>query len=224
MKIKDIHQMDRPREKLLSKGAAELSEEELLAIIINSGTTECSALELAKQIIHKAGGVRGLADITMDELMSIKGIGESKATKIYAAFELSRRISKSKSILRYVIGSPESVADIYMEELRYQKKELVKLLILDTKGAIVGDVLLSEGSLNSSIVHPREVFKEAIIRSANRLVLIHNHPSGDPEPSTQDIQLTNRLAEVGKLIGIELLDHIIIGDGEYSSLKRLGYI
>ncbi len=216
--------MDRPREKLLSKGAAELSEEELLAIIINSGTTECSALELAKQIIHKAGGVRGLADITMDELMSIKGIGESKATKIYAAFELSRRISKSKSILRYVIGSPESVADIYMEELRYQKKELVKLLILDTKGAIVGDVLLSEGSLNSSIVHPREVFKEAIIRSANRLVLIHNHPSGDPEPSTQDIQLTNRLAEVGKLIGIELLDHIIIGDGEYSSLKRLGYI
>ncbi len=224
MKIKDIHQMDRPREKLLSKGAAELSEEELLAIIINSGTTECSALELAKQIIHKAGGVRGLADITMDELMSIKGIGESKATKIYAAFELSRRISKSKNILRYVIGSPESVADIYMEELRYQKKELVKLLILDTKGAIVGDVLLSEGSLNSSIVHPREVFKEAIIRSANRLVLIHNHPSGDPEPSTQDIQLTNRLAEVGKLIGIELLDHIIIGDGEYSSLKRLGYI
>ncbi len=216
--------MDRPREKLLSKGAAELSEEELLAIIINSGTTECSALELAKQIIHKAGGVRGLADITMDELMSIKGIGESKATKIYAAFELSRRISKSKNILRYVIGSPESVADIYMEELRYQKKELVKLLILDTKGAIVGDVLLSEGSLNSSIVHPREVFKEAIIRSANRLVLIHNHPSGDPEPSTQDIQLTNRLAEVGKLIGIELLDHIIIGDGEYSSLKRLGYI
>ncbi len=224
MKIKDIHQMDRPREKLLSKGAAELSEEELLAIIINSGTTECSALELAKQIIHKAGGVRGLADITMDELMSIKGIGESKATKIYAAFELSRRISKSKSILRYVIGSPESVADIYMEELRYQKKELVKLLILDTKGAIVGDVLLSEGSLNSSIVHPREVFKEAIIRSANRLVLIHNHPSGDPEPSAQDIQLTNRLTEAGRLIGIELLDHIIIGDGEYSSLKRLGYI
>ncbi len=224
MKIKDIHQMDRPREKLLSKGAAELSEEELLAIIINSGTTECSALELAKQIIHKAGGVRGLADITMDELMSIKGIGESKATKIYAAFELSRRISKSKNILRYVIGSPESVADIYMEELRYQKKELVKLLILDTKGAIVGDVLLSEGSLNSSIVHPREVFKEAIIRSANRLVLIHNHPSGDPEPSAQDIQLTNRLTEAGRLIGIELLDHIIIGDGEYSSLKRLGYI
>lgn len=216
--------MDRPREKLLSKGAAELSEEELLAIIINSGTTECSALELAKQIIHKAGGVRGLADITMDELMSIKGIGESKATKIYAAFELSRRISKSKNILRYVIGSPESVADIYMEELRYQKKELVKLLILDTKGAIVGDVLLSEGSLNSSIVHPREVFKEAIIRSANRLVLIHNHPSGDPEPSAQDIQLTNRLTEAGRLIGIELLDHIIIGDGEYSSLKRLGYI
>ena len=224
MKIKEIFLQDRPREKLMTYGASLLSEEELLAILINSGTAKCSAIELGKQVIEKANGIRGLADITLEQLMSIKGIGAGKATKIYAALELSKRISKMKAAERYHIDSPETVADIFMEELRYQKKEVVKLLLLDTKGGIVGDVQLSEGSLNSSIVHPREVFREAVIRCANTLVLVHNHPSGDPTPSEQDILLTRRMVDAGKIMGIELIDHIIIGDGTYSSIKKLGYI
>ncbi|MDO4711791.1 MAG: DNA repair protein RadC [Peptostreptococcaceae bacterium] len=224
MRIKDIDIQERPREKLIALGASSLSEEELLAIIVGSGTQEHSALGLAKMIIHKAKGIKGLADITMSELIEIKGIKNTKATKIYAALELSRRISKARGVQRYNIDSPESVADIFMEELRYSKKEIVKLLLLDTKGGIVGDVTLSEGSLNSSIVHPREVFREAVVRAANKLILVHNHPSGDPEPSDQDIRLTERISEAGKIMGIELIDHIIIGDGEYASLKRLGYL
>lgn len=224
MRIKDIELKDRPREKLMTFGADNLSEDELLAILVGTGTREFSALELAKQIIIRANGVRGLADITMDELINIKGIGRVKATKIYAALELNRRISKSKGIQKYTVDSPESIVDIFMEELRYLKKEIVKVLLLDTKGSIVGDVFLSEGSLNSSIVHPRELFREAIIRSANKVVLIHNHPTGDPTPSEQDIRLTQRIADAGQIMGIELIDHIIIGDGEYSSLKRMGYL
>lgn len=222
MKIKEIECSDRPREKLLAFGASSLNEYELLAIIINTGTVNASALELAREIIEKANGVRGLADITLDELVRINGIKKVKAARIYAALELSRRISKSRGLKKYFITSPESVAEIYMEELRYNKKELVKLLLLDTKGAVIGDVLVSEGSLNSSIVHPREVFREAIMRSANRLVLVHNHPSGDPTPSEQDVQITKRLVDAGRIMGIELLDHIIIGDGEYVSLKQQG--
>lgn len=224
MKIKDIDIQERPRERLIALGANSLTEEELLAIIVGSGTQNYSALDLAKLIIYKANGIRGLADITMSELVEIKGIKNTKATKIYAALELSRRISKAQGRHRYNIDSPESVANIFMEELRYLKKEIVKLLLLDTKGGIVGDVTLSEGSLNSSVVHPREVFREAVIRSANKIILIHNHPSGDSYPSEQDIHLTERVSEAGKIMGIELIDHIIIGDGEYSSLKRLGFL
>lgn len=224
MKIKDIDIQERPRERLITLGANSLSEEELLAIIVGSGTQNYSALDLAKLIIYKANGIRGLADITMSELVEIKGIKNTKATKIYAALELSRRISKAQGRHRYNIDSPESVANIFMEELRYLKKEIVKLLLLDTKGGIVGDITLSEGSLNSSVVHPREVFREAVIRSANKIILIHNHPSGDSNPSEQDIRLTERVSEAGKIMGIELIDHIIIGDGEYSSLKRLGFL
>lgn len=190
MKIKDIDLVDRPKEKLSSYGPTQLTDYELLAILINTGTREYSAIELAKQILDASKRIGGLSELTMLELTAIKGIGKSKATNIVAALELSRRISKSKAIKEFNINSPESVVDIFMEELRYYKKEIVKLLLLDTKGRIVGNVLLSEGSLNSSIVHPREVFKEAVIRSASKIILVHNHPSGDSSPSEQDIQLT----------------------------------
>ncbi len=224
MKISEIQIEERPREKLQTIGAGSLSEEELLAIIISTGTREHSAIALGQQIVQKAKSIRGLADLTLDDLTSIKGIGYAKATKIYASLELSKRISKSRGVEAFKIDSPESIAQIYMEELRYLKKEIVKLLLIDTKGSIVGDVLLSEGSLNASIVHPREVYKEALLRSANKVIIIHNHPSGDPSPSEQDIQLTQRLMEAGIIIGVELLDHIIIGDGQFNSLKRMGYI
>lgn len=224
MKIKDLCVQERPREKMIAFGAGILSEQELLAIIINSGTREVSAIELSRIIIENASGVRGLADLSLDELLKIKGIGKGKATKIYAALELSKRIAKFQAINQYRINSPQSIADIFMEELRYLKKEVVKMLLLDTKGAIIRDIQLSEGSLNSSIVHPREVFKEAVRHSANTLILVHNHPSGDATPSEQDIHLTKRIIDAGKLMGIELIDHIIIGDGTYSSLKELGYM
>lgn len=224
MKIREIQIDERPREKLQAFGAGALSEKELLAIIINTGTKEDSSIDLGRKIIEKAKSVRGLADLTLEDLTSIKGIGPAKAAKIYAALELSRRISKSRGVSEYKVDSPESIANIYMEELRYLKKEVVKLLLLDTKGAIVGDVLLSEGSLNASIVHPREVYREAIIRSANKLIIVHNHPSGDPSPSEQDIQITKRLQDAGLIMGVDLLDHIIIGDGEFNSLRRMGYL
>lgn len=224
VKISEIQKEERPREKLQSYGADALSESELLAIMISTGTREHSAIALGEKIVSKARSVRGLADITMEDLISIKGIGEAKATKIYAALELSKRISKARASSEFKIDSPESIADIYMEELRYLKKEVVKLLLLDTKGKIVGDVYVSTGSLSASIVHPREVFREAIVRSANKIIVIHNHPSGDPDPSEQDVEITKRLQEAGALMGIELLDHIIIGDGEFSSLRRMGYI
>lgn len=222
MKIREIERQERPRERLLSHGAAALHEHELLAIMINTGTTEHSAIELGELILRKARGVRGLADLTLEDLTQIKGIGEAKASKLYAAFELSRRISKTRASAALKMDSPESIAELYMEELRYLKKEVVKLLLLDTKGGILGDVVVSQGSLTESVVHPREIFKEAIIRSANRMILVHNHPSGDPTPSNQDIEITKRLEQAGELMGIALLDHIIIGDGEFCSMRRLG--
>lgn len=224
MKIKDIVLDERPREKMLTYGTGELSIEELLAILINSGTKEMSAIDVATKITEKAKCTRGLADLTFEDLLSIKGIGVAKATRIYSALEISRRISKSSGIKKFDANSPSAVADVFMEELRYLKKEVVKLLVLDTKGKIIGDVLLSEGNLNSSILHPREIFKEAVVRSANKIILIHNHPSGNTTPSKEDIEITRRVREAGEIIGIELLDHIIIGDGEYLSLREKGYI
>lgn len=224
MKIKDIVSNERPREKMLTYGSNQLSIEELLAILINSGTREMSAIEVATKITEKAKSTRGLADLTLEDLISIKGVGIAKATRIYSALEISRRVSKAVGVQKFDATSPSAVADVFMEELRYLKKEVVKLLILDTKGKIIGDVLLSEGNLNSSILHPREIFKEAIVRSANKIILIHNHPSGNTSPSKEDIDITKKVKVAGEFIGIELLDHIIIGDGEYLSLKEKGYI
>ena len=224
MRIKDIITDERPREKMLTYGADTLSMEELLAILINSGTKDISAIEVAKNVIEKAKSIKGLTDITLYELLKIKGIGTGKATRIYAALEIGKRVAKAKSIEKFDASSPNAVAELFMEELRYLKKEVVKLLVLDTKGKIIGDILLSEGNLNSSILHPREIFKEAIIRSANKIILVHNHPSGNTLPSQDDIQITRKVKSAGDIIGIELLDHIIIGDGEYLSLREKGYI
>lgn len=224
IKIKDIEATQRPREKMHQFGAQTLSEGELLAILINTGNKEFSAIELGETIVMKAGGIRELADLDLESLQKIKGIGLAKATTIFAAIELAKRISKTRHKDRFTVDSPDSLAGIFMEEMRYEKKEKVKILLLDTKNKIIGDFLVSEGSLNSSIVHPREVFKEAVRRSANKIILVHNHPSGDPDPSIEDIRLTNRLVEAGKIMGIELLDHIIIGDGTYCSLRQGQYI
>lgn len=224
IKIKDIEVSSRPREKMALEGIDKLTNEELLAILINTGNKDTSAIGLAENILKHTSGIKGLVHTDINILQKIKGIGPAKATTIFAAIELSKRISKLRSREKFSIESPESIADIFMEEMRYKNKEIVKLLMLDTKNNIITDVLISEGSLNASIVHPREVFLEAIKRSANRIVLVHNHPSGDPMPSNEDIKITKRIYEAGKILGIDLLDHIIIGDGKYCSLREMQYI
>ncbi|MEG0050557.1 MAG: DNA repair protein RadC [Terrisporobacter sp.] len=210
---------ERPREKMISNGASSLSDAELLAILIRSGTRELNAIQLAKLIIEKANNIRNLQDITLEELKSIKGIGVTKATQIKAALELGIRISSYKP-QKYKIKNPWDIYKYYMERLRYQYKEIFKVVLLNTKNEIITDIDISIGTLNSSLVHPREVFREAIRRSSNKIILLHNHPSGNADPSKEDKNVTKRLKECGELVGIEVIDHIIIGDGIYFSFKE----
>ena len=210
---------ERPREKMILNGPDSLSDAELLAIIIRSGTQKLNAIQLGQAIIKKADNIRYLQDLTIEELKSINGIGETKAVQIKAALELSKRIASFKPE-KYKIKNPWDIYKYYMESLRYQYKEIFKVVLLNTKNEIITDVDISMGTLNSSLVHPREVFREAIRRSSNKIILLHNHPSGNAEPSKEDKNVTNRLKECGELIGIEVLDHIIIGDGVYFSFKE----
>lgn len=224
IKIRDIDSSSRPREKIIFEGIESLTNEELLAVLIDTGNKEVSAIGLASRILRKSGGIKGLADMDLKSLQEINGIGPAKSARIFAAMELSKRISKILSKQKFDVNSPSSIANLFMEELRYKKKEVVKVLLLDTKNNIISDLLVSEGSLNAPIVHPREVYVEAVKRSANKIIVVHNHPSGDPSPSNEDIKITKRLYDSGEILGIELLDHVIIGDGNYCSLRELNYI
>ena len=219
MTIQDMTLEERPREKMILNGAGSLTDAELLAILIRTGTKQFNAIQLGKAIIEKADNIRYLQNITIEELESINGIGKTKAVQIKAALELGNRIASYKPA-KYKIKNPWDIYKYYMESLRYQYKEIFKVVLLNTKNEIITDVDISMGTLNSSLVHPREVFREAIIRSSNKIILLHNHPSGNAEPSKEDKSVTNRLKECGELIGIEVIDHIIIGDGIYFSLKE----
>lgn len=219
--IKEMPENERPREKLIRYGCHTLSNSELLAILIRTGSKEHSALELANILLsYDDNGIRFLANCTVEELSVIKGIGHSKACQIIAAVELGNRLSRSRLELKRTIKSPEDVTNIFVNDMRFLEKEHFKVIFLNTKNEIIAYETISIGSLNSSIVHPREVFNRAIKKSSASLILLHNHPSGNPEPSKEDIHITKRLVEAGKIIGIEVLDHIIIGDGEYFSLKE----
>ena len=224
IRIKDMNKDEMPREKMMSKGVKYLSNSELLAILIRTGNKKYNALELSSMIIKKSeNGIRSLHEMSIDELCNIDGVGPSKATIIKAALELGNRVSNYIPE-KYKIKNPWDIYIYYMEEMRYMKKEVFKIVLLNTKNEIISDVDVSVGSLNSSIVHPREVFVEAIRKSANSMILIHNHPSGNPSPSDEDIRITERLMYSAEIIGIEVLDHIIIGDGEYYSMKEEGDI
>ncbi len=222
--IKDIIEDERPREILIKKGEIFLSDSQLLAILINNGTTEKSAIGLATEIIQNNGGIKNLAGINVEQLSLIKGIGDAKACRIIAALELGRRVAVSSGLEKFKITSPEDAGNVYMEELRYLKKEIFRIIMLNTKNVIIGTKDISLGSLNASIVHPREVFIEAIKKSSNKIILMHNHPSGDPYPSEEDQKITKRLQDAGNIIGIEVLDHVIIGDGTYYSFKEYSRI
>ncbi|MBM7648947.1 DNA repair protein RadC [Bacillus ectoiniformans] len=224
MMIRDVPPADRPRERMRTGGAGSLSNHELLAILLRSGTKNESVLQVANRVLQAFEGLRMLKDASLEEITAIKGIGEAKAIQIMAALELGRRVSDLKFEERYVIRSPEDGANYVMEDMRFLSQEHFVALYLNTKNQVLHKQTLFIGSLNASIVHPREVFKEAFRRSAASVICIHNHPSGDPAPSREDIEVTKRLAECGKILGIDLLDHLIIGEKKYVSLKEKGYL
>lgn len=225
--IKDLPEGERPRERLLKYGAENLTDAELLAIIIRTGSRSETAVKLSQRLLLGEKGVNGLrflVEASIEELGKIKGIGLAKAAQIKAAIEIGKRLASLSQSERPVIKCPEDVRNLLMEEMRYLDKEYFKTILLNIKNQVIHVEDVSVGSLNSSIVHPREIFKIAIRRSSAALILVHNHPSGDPTPSGEDVEITRRLVESGKLLGIDVLDHIIIGDGRYTSLKEKGLI
>ena len=219
-KIKERPLDERPRERMLNVGPQALNASELLAILMRTGSSERSVLSLADHLVHTFKGLRGVASASIEELCSVKGIGEVKAIEIMAAVEMGRRISVLSQEERPAVRSPQDVANLLMSEMRDLKKEHLKSVLLDVKNRVQKIVTVSIGTLDSSLVHPREVFKDAILASAASIIIAHNHPSGDPTPSKEDIAVTLRLHEVGTVMGIELLDHVIIGDNRWVSLKE----
>lgn len=224
LKIMDLPKNERPREKLLRYGADELSNSELLAIILRTGSNSENILNLSSRILKETGGLNGLMECSADDFMNLKGIGEAKASQLLALAELGKRFKSFKSGDEYKISEPKDAALLVLESMRYLKKEYLKIIMLNTKNIVISIKDVSVGSLNSSIVHPREVFCEAIKKSSASIIICHNHPSGDPTPSGEDINVTRRLKECSTLIGVELLDHIIIGNGTYISLKEKGIL
>lgn len=222
--LRDFPLEERPRERMINEGPTSLSNQELLAILLRTGSKNESVMQLSNRLLQQFEGLKLLQEASIEEMTTIKGIGEAKAIMIQAALELGKRINRLQMDQRYVIRSPEDGANYVMEDMRFLSQEHFVCLYLNTKNQVLHRQTIFIGSLNASIVHPREVFKEAFRRSAASMICIHNHPSGDPTPSREDIEVTKRLVECGKMIGIELLDHIIIGDHKFVSLKEKGYV
>jgi len=220
--IQDLPEGERPRERLLQHGAKSLSNAELLAILLaTSGKRGENVLTLAQRVLSQLGDLQRLAYMSSSELRAIPGIGPAKAVLLLAAVELSKRLAPD-SIIPPVVKSPRDVEGLLSAKFRFEERERFYALLLTTKNALIGLEEVSVGSLNSSIVHPREVFRQAIRHSAAAIIVAHNHPSGDPTPSREDVEVTRRLAEAGRIVGIEVLDHIIFGNGVILSLKEKG--
>ena len=222
--IKEMAAESRPRERLSAHGAEVLSDAELLAILLRSGTATATAIDLAHQLLTRFGGLRGLMEAALEELQAVKGVGLAKAAQVKAALELGRRAAGRPGDKRPAVRTPDEAAGLVMEEMRYLDREHFRAILLNTKNRVLAVERVSVGTLNSSSVHPRELFKNAIRKSAAAMILVHNHPSGDPSPSRQDLDLTRRLVESGEIIGIRVLDHIIIGDNRFTSLKAQGLV
>lgn len=222
--VKELPEDIRPREKLRLKGPTALSNSDLLAILLRTGNDEETSLELGSRILNAQEGLKKIANLSIEEFEEYRGIGTAKAAQIIAAVELGKRIASTNANARPAINSPADVNLVVAEEMRFLDREHFRCLSLNSKNHLLGVDTVSIGSLNSSIVHPREVFKKAILKSAAAVILVHNHPSGDPLPSKEDKLITKRLFEVGEILGINVLDHIIIGDKRYISLKEEGVI
>ncbi|WP_108023750.1 RadC family protein [Melghirimyces profundicolus] len=222
--LRDVPEEERPRERMCKEGPSSLSNAELVAILLRTGTSSESVLQLAGRVLAQTESLKGLAESTLNELIQIKGIGPAKAVQLLAGIELGRRVSRALPAERAVIRSPGDAAGYVMDEMRFQSQEHFLCLFLNTKNRVIDKKCIFVGSLNSSVVHPREVFREAIRRSSAGVVCVHNHPSGDPTPSREDVHVTERLYEAGRIVGIELLDHIIIGDNRFYSMKEKGIL
>jgi DNA repair protein RadC len=213
-----------PRERMMRLGPSALRSDELLAIVMQSGGKSSTVFELASSVLGTVGDIYGLVDVQVEELMNIPGIGRGKALQIAACVELGRRITRKPADVRLQIRSAHDAAEYVMDRMRHLKKEHFMILHLDTKHRLVGEETCSVGSLDASIVHPREIFRSAIRKSASAILCLHNHPSGDPTPSREDIVVTKRLCESGRILGIDVLDHIVVGDGRYVSLLAEGHL
>ena len=224
--VRDLPLEERPREKLLAYGAAKLSNAELLAILLRTGTRENSVLHVAEQILahYKEVGLEAMTRMMPAELEGISGVGAAKAATVLAAVELGRRLSTKAAAKRSVIHGPEDAANYAMPHFRYERREHFAILILNMKNHVLAMPVISIGSLSASVVHPREVFHAAIQYGAAAVILLHNHPSGDPAPSREDIQITHRLVKAGRIMDIPVLDHVVLGDNCFVSLKEKGLL
>ena len=220
MTIKELPESERPYEKLQIYGANKLSNAELLSIIIKTGTKEYTSIDLANKVLslNTNSNIRGMLDCSIEEFVTVKGIGKVKAIQLTAIGELAKRMSKPLNILNIKITSPNDVCNLLMDELKYEKREKVKVIILNAKNNILKIVDLGTGTTSIAIIDPKDVLLEVVKMGAPKMILIHNHPSGDPTPSIQDLRITKRLCECSKMFGVELLDHIVIGDGRYESI------
>jgi DNA repair protein RadC len=221
-RIREWPAEERPRERLYHKGAEALADAELLAIQLGTGGRGRNAVDVAREMLVEYGSLSELAARGVGEIAGLPGVGRTKAVRLASAFELTRRLRSRTADTRPVLGSPEQVYARYgplMEDLR---KEVFRLALLDAQNALLKDVVISEGTLSASLVHPREVFKPAIVESAASIILVHNHPSGDPNPSREDVRLTQQLVECAALLDLRIHDHVVIGHGRFASLAERG--
>ena len=222
-KIKELNTEERPYEKCERFGAKHLTNIELLAVLLRTGTKGENSLQLAKKILYPdsfKGGILNIHRWSYEQLIHMKGIGRVKAIQILCLSELAKRLSKASAEEELNFDSPESIARYYMEDLRHEKQEHMKLLLLNTKTKLIGETIISKGTVNTAIISPRELFIEALQKGPVSIILLHNHPSGDPTPSKEDIIITKQIQGAGELLGVNLLDHIIIGNNCYVSMRE----
>lgn len=225
--IKEMLEEERPYEKCARFGASNLTNIELLAVLLRTGTRGENSMQLAEKILYPIFSQEGILNIhqwTLEQLMQLKGIGKVKAVQILCLSELAKRLAKATAQSGLNFSTPSSIAEYYMEDMRHKRQEAMKLLLLNTKTKLIGETDISKGTVNSAVISPRELFVEALQKNAVSIILLHNHPSGDPTPSKEDVLITRRIRDAGELIGVELLDHIIIGNNCYISLKEKGLI